>query len=304
MRGVATPLSDIRTTGDMTMDIVNYYEVLGVPKNAKKGEIRKAFRKVEKAVESESEMVLDTEEWGRAERRLLTARQAMETLLDPRRRREHDKLIDRMGSEEPDDEPGEKLFYFCFNCSQAFASPVIDRASVSDCPSCGAQNLLNPPVKEEAPHTPPKAHPVPPQPDAPHTMVQHTPLSKGYDPWPSSIKGELKNEPLTIDIEAEERPKKPKRRAPGVRPLMGEKPPGADLKSVYKEALRRALKDGVITEDEEYILEGLRSMLGITEMEHETFTRGLGFAPGRKTKGGPPGEREEDKRAESVTDID
>lgn len=42
-----------------------------------------------------------------------------------------------------------------------------------------------------------------------------------------------------------------------------------DRVMVYKEAVRRALLDGIITRDEMSMLEGLRSVLSITDRQHE-----------------------------------
>ncbi len=53
------------------------------------------------------------------------------------------------------------------------------------------------------------------------------------------------------------------------------KTPALDKLNVYKEALRRALVDGVITRDENHILDGLREALGITPMEHHNILFGL-----------------------------
>ncbi len=44
-----------------------------------------------------------------------------------------------------------------------------------------------------------------------------------------------------------------------------------DRQNVYKEALKRALLDGVITRDESYILDGLRDALGISPLEHQNM---------------------------------
>jgi hypothetical protein len=47
----------------------------------------------------------------------------------------------------------------------------------------------------------------------------------------------------------------------------GPKPP--EKISIYREAVRRALIDGVITNDEMSILDGLRTIMGINPMEHQ-----------------------------------
>jgi curved DNA-binding protein CbpA len=44
-----------------------------------------------------------------------------------------------------------------------------------------------------------------------------------------------------------------------------------DKLNIYKEALKRALLDGVITRDESYILDGLRDALGISPLEHQNM---------------------------------
>jgi hypothetical protein len=44
-----------------------------------------------------------------------------------------------------------------------------------------------------------------------------------------------------------------------------------DKASIYQEALKRALLDGVITRDESYILDGLREILSISPLEHQNM---------------------------------
>jgi hypothetical protein len=67
-----------------------------------------------------------------------------------------------------------------------------------------------------------------------------------------------------------------------IRTYRGRKPTPEQLKAIYREALRRALEDGVITDDEENILEGLRNILGVSRVEHARFMQCMGYNQGRR----------------------
>jgi len=55
----------------------------------------------------------------------------------------------------------------------------------------------------------------------------------------------------------------------GTNPITQNSPKPPEKMNIYREAVRRALNDGVITNDEMSILDGLRVVLGINPMEHQ-----------------------------------
>jgi hypothetical protein len=120
--------------------------------------------------------------------------------------------------------------YTCPSCHQNFIAEYYDQPLIYQCPSCSAQ------VTVEKPSSPVGVRIGAPQP--PPTAPQPGQQAPGQPPNPATPPGP----------------------APGL--------PKLNKYDIYREALLRALADGVITRDEQSMLVGLSQSLEISQEEH------------------------------------
>jgi hypothetical protein len=235
------------------MKQVDYYSVLGVPRDATNTQIRRAFLDLHESIVKMQESGVGEVDMEIEKLKLKLARNALETLTNPEARARHDRKLD--AGKAADLKNMELLRYTCYACSKEFVCPGIENSHVTFCPHCDTQNLLNPP-----------------------------PVNKNII-WSHSSAGEDGGGP------------DPSRSTEGARnmSLQGRKPTAGNLGEVYKEALKRAIEDGVITEDEENILDGLREIIGVSKAEHMMLMERLGYTKGRRiSETGTDVERERD----------
>ncbi|MEA3559418.1 MAG: J domain-containing protein [Candidatus Thermoplasmatota archaeon] len=180
---------------------LDYYHILGVPKECTDKDVKKAYRKLATQYHPDKVCALPPKMREFADEEMRRINRAKETLLDIKMRAEHDKeLLSASRGPKPEPAPRpehqNRAYNFgCPHCSTKVSAIMIDRSYVILCPGCHRQMTI--PAKQNN----------------------------------------------------------------------GGK--GVDRVDIYREAMRRAMVDGVVTNDENYILDGLREVLNITPLEHQ-----------------------------------
>ncbi|GEM_PF-3059604 len=131
------------------MPPMNCYDILGIGKGASPSEIRKAYRMLASHYHPDKVRELPERLRAFAEEEMRRINTAKDTLLDEKRKREHDTEILRTRSRGPSPAPSPTRqkrsipnTFVCPHCSARISAIPIDRPYVLSCPSCMKQMTI------------------------------------------------------------------------------------------------------------------------------------------------------------------
>jgi rubrerythrin len=233
------------------MTEIDYYAILGVSREATPMEIKKAYRDLAEKYHPDKVEHLGDKLKELASEEMRKINYAREILLDEESRKQYDEKLamEQVGAKESN-----VGTYNCPSCQQAFTAEYGDEPLIYQCPVCHAQVTVEKPSGEQGRI----AAPPPPQQPPPGQQPAGVGVVGGVRPQqpPAGVREQT--------IGAPPPPQQPPQQPPPDKPPL----PKMNKYDIYREALLRALADGVITKDEQNMLNGLSSSLDISYDEH------------------------------------
>lgn len=240
------------------MPEVDYYAVLGVKRDATEAEIKKAYRDLAEKYHPDKVEHLGGKLKELASEEMRKINYAREVLLDPESRKQYDEKLIAQEVEEGTHTAN----YTCPSCHQVFVAEYADVPLIYQCPICHAEVTVEKPSGDFTKIS------VPPPPQA--SGGQQGPPQPGVRP-----QGIPPQQPPGPGIREQYQPSSTHPPVRGSSQPQQAGPPGQEATTpamnkydIYREALLRALADGVITKDEQNMLNGLSQMLEISYDEH------------------------------------
>lgn len=233
------------------MSEIDYYAILGVSRKATSDEIKKAYRHLAEKYHPDKVEHLGPKLKELASEEMRKINYAREILLDEESRKQYDE---KLAADEGITRGTNVGTYYCPNCKQAFTAEYADVPLIYQCPICHAHVTVEKPIGEQgrisAP-SPPGQQPSQPPPGAGRIGAQQ--------PQQPGIRDQSIG--VTTPPKTQEPPQAQQQQS---QPSM----PRLNKYDIYREALLRALADGVITKDEQNMLNGLSRSLDISYDEH------------------------------------
>jgi curved DNA-binding protein CbpA len=242
----------------MEMPEVDYYAVLGVKRDATEAEIKKAYRDLAEKYHPDKVEHLGGKLKELAAEEMRKINYAREILLDTDSRKQYDEKLAAQEAEE-----GTRTAnYTCPSCQQVFMAEYADVPLIYQCPICHAEVTVERPegdfTKISVPPPPQSGPGQPAQPGQPGGVrPQGIPPQKPPGPGIREQYQPASTHPPT-GVQQQQ----------AAQPGQEAQKPAMNKYDIYREALLRALADGVITKDEQNMLNGLSQMLEISYDEH------------------------------------
>ena len=236
------------------MTETDYYAILGVSREATPAEIKKAYRDLAEKYHPDKVEHLGDKLKELASEEMRKINYAREILLDEESRRQYDE---KLAMEEGGAKESNVGTYNCPSCQQAFTAEYGDEPLIYQCPVCHAQVTVEKPSGEQGRI----AAPPPPQ----------QPIPGQQPPGVGTVGGVRPQQPPPgVREQSYGASQPPPQPPPPQQPPPGQVPhvPKMSKYDIYREALLRALADGVITKDEQNMLNGLSGSLDISYDEH------------------------------------